>query len=281
MTATACTANASLISNRSTSSSVQPVFVEHRPHRRRRASSSPTSARGRWSPAPTMRASGVRPRAARVGGRHHDERRGAVVDARRVAGGDGAVGLERRLQRAERLAASCPRAPTRRDRRRRRSPFFCGIVHRQDLVGERAGVAAPRPPSGGSRPRRRPARCARDAVLLGDGLAGHAHVPVLEGAPQAVVDHRSRRSAPLPMRSPSRARGSRYGRAGSSTPCRRRRRCRCRRPRSPCAASITAFRPEPQTLLIVSADTADRQAAAERRLARRVLAERRPRRRCP
>ena len=44
-------------------------------------------------------------------------------------------------------------------------------------------------------------------------------------------------------------------RSCSSTPCRRRRRCRCRRCAMPCAASITAFRPEPHTLLIVSAAT--------------------------
>ena len=40
-----------------------------------------------------------------------------------------------------------------------------------------------------------------------------------------------------------------------------------------CAASITAFRPEPQTLLMVSAATWRRQAGADRGLAGRVLAE--------
>ena len=42
--------------------------------------------------------------------------------------------------------------------------------------------------------------------------------------------------------------------------------------RMACAASITAFRPEPQTALIVSAGTALRQAGLDDRLARRVLA---------
>ena len=40
----------------------------------------------------------------------------------------------------------------------------------------------------------------------------------------------------------------------------------------PWAASITAFSPEPHTLLIVSAATVDRQPAVERRLPRRILA---------
>ena len=41
----------------------------------------------------------------------------------------------------------------------------------------------------------------------------------------------------------------------------------------PCAASITAFRPEPQTWLTVVADTRAVEPGAERRLTRRVLAE--------
>ena len=39
----------------------------------------------------------------------------------------------------------------------------------------------------------------------------------------------------------------------------------------PCAASITALRPEPHTLLIVIAATCSCEPAVERRLARRVL----------
>ena len=44
----------------------------------------------------------------------------------------------------------------------------------------------------------------------------------------------------------------------------------------PCAASITAFSPEPQTLLMVSARDTIVEAAVERRLARRVLPVARP-----
>ena len=61
-------------------------------------------------------------------------------------------------------------------------------------------------------------------------------------------------TSPLPSRSPSRTRGSRYGQllidsmppatAMSMSPV-----------AMPCAASITAFSPEPHTLLIVSAAT--------------------------
>ena len=77
-------------------------------------------------------------------------------------------------------------------------------------------------------------------------------------------------SWPLPIRRPSRTRGSRYGAllidsmppatAISMSPV-----------AIPWAASITAFSPEPQTLLIVIAATRSRQAAIQRRLPCRVL----------
>ena len=74
------------------------------------------------------------------------------------------------------------------------------------------------------------------------------------------------------MRSPSRTRGSRYGQllidsmppatTMSMSPV-----------AMPCAASITALRPEPHTLLIVSAPTLLVEAALERGLPRGRLAE--------
>ena len=86
-TATACTENASLISKRSTSSSVQPAFFATL----RTASTGVISTIFGARPLvawPTMRAIGVMPSAARLVGAHHDQRRGAVVHAGRIAGGD-------------------------------------------------------------------------------------------------------------------------------------------------------------------------------------------------
>ena len=100
-TATACTENASF-SSKDPPRRAASRLSQRRAARRRPASSARTSAPGRSSPVPTMRASGVeaeRPRALR---RHHDQRRRAVVDAGRVAGRHRAVRLERGLQRAER-----------------------------------------------------------------------------------------------------------------------------------------------------------------------------------
>ena len=232
MTATACTANASFSSKRSTSCRFQPAFFATLRDASTGVISSIFGSRPlvAWA---TMRASGVRPSACGARGRHHDQRGGAVVHRRRVAGGDAAVLLEGRLQRAQRLAASCRRAPTRRASNSTGSPFFCGIAHRQDLGGELAGgvrgggllVAV-----GGEGV----LLVARHLVRVGHGLAGVAHVPVLERAPQAVVDHRSRSSARGPCAGPRGPWTAGTARC-SSTPCRRPPRSRCRRSGCPAA----------------------------------------------
>ena len=125
---------------------------------------------------PTMRAIGVerRARAARVGA-HHDERRRAVVHAGRVAGRDGAVLLERRLERAPapRRVVSSRIASSRSTTSG--SPFFCGmLMGRISSVNQpsRVACAALRWLGGGVLV----LLGARDVVLLGDVLAGEPHV---------------------------------------------------------------------------------------------------------
>ena len=59
----------------------------------------------------------------------------------------------------------------------------------------------------------------------------------------------------------------------SSTPCRRRRRSRCRRCAMPCAASITALRPGAADLVDGQRGDVIAEAASQRRLPRRRLAE--------
>ena len=112
---------------------------------------------------------------------------------------------------------------------------------------------------------------ARDAVLLGDVLAGVAHVVVVVDVPQAVVHHGVDDLAVAQAIALARL-GSRYGALVMlSMP-----------PATTiselpvwiaCWPSATAFSPEPQTLLMVMAATADGQSAAERRLARRILSQ--------
>src|SRR5215212_4578599 len=95
ITATNCTENASLISNRSTSASAHPIFSANR----RIASTGVISTYFGARPLvawPTMRAMGVTPR--------HDDKGGrAVVDGRSIARGDSSVLLERGLQRCQRV----------------------------------------------------------------------------------------------------------------------------------------------------------------------------------
>ena len=123
---------------------------------------------------------------------------------------------------------------------------------RQDFVLEPARSVAPR--GFLVAPRRelvllRPA----DVVVLGDDFARVAHVALLERAPEAVVDHRIDDLAvahPQPLadaRQQVRALlidSMPPATAMSMSPV-----------AMPCAASMTAFSPEPQTLLIVSAAT--------------------------
>ena len=100
-TATACTENASLISNRSTSSRSHPAFSATR----RTASTGVISTNLGREPAGRLGHDARERREAerlRALLRHDDERGRAVVDARRVAGGHRPAFLERRLQLAER-----------------------------------------------------------------------------------------------------------------------------------------------------------------------------------
>ena len=82
-------------------------------------------AAGRLADDPRQRRQPERPGAL---GRHDDERGGAVVDARRVAGRDRSVLLERRLQRGERLQRWCPAGSPRRASITTGSPLRCGMA---------------------------------------------------------------------------------------------------------------------------------------------------------
>ncbi|MNS65827.1 hypothetical protein D3C72_990090 [compost metagenome] len=112
----------------------------------------------------------------------------AVVDAGGVAGGDQAVGAEGGLQLAE-LVGGGVRADRLVTADDDRVGLALGHAHGHDLLGELAGlvggvgelVAAGRPLVHG---------LTGHAELLGDVGAVDAHVDVVEGAPQAVVDHR-------------------------------------------------------------------------------------------
>ena len=229
-TATACTENASFSSNRSTSSSVQPIFSRDsadgfdRRHqhelRRQAARRLADDARERRQ---AERAAPFR--------RHHDQRRGAVVDAGRVAGGDRAVLLERRLQRAR-----APRAvvSARIDSSRSTTtgaPFRCGIeTGRISSANSPASVAAP--PSGGCAAAY--ASCALARRRCTARRRPRRRSPC--GTARRRTTGRRRSSSRPPRRCPAaalRARAAAGTGSCSSTPCRRRRRCRCRRRGSP------------------------------------------------
>ena len=123
--------------------------------RRRRATSQPFSTpcaslrRGSsaasWAAMPlvacaTMRAIGCEAELLRAFGGHHDERGGAIVHRRGVAGGHGAVLLERRLQGAQGFGAWCRRAPTRPGRRRAGRPSSAESATGSISSLNRAGV---------------------------------------------------------------------------------------------------------------------------------------------
>ena len=188
-TATACTANASFSSKRSTSRELPAGLLARRGAPLRPASSARTSAPGRSSPAPTMRASGVRPSAC--------ARSAAITtsaDAPSLTPGAlPAVTVPSFLNAGFSAASACG-----------------GGVGADRLVAiddERRALLLRDRRSAGSRRRTRPRRSrarrllmaargvvvlrvAADVVVLGDDLAGVAHVALLERAPQAVVDHR-------------------------------------------------------------------------------------------
>jgi len=120
--------------------------------------------------------------------RHHDQRRRAVVDPGRVAGRHAAVLLERGAQPAQRF-----RRRVGTDRfvaiERYRRAFLLRDLDRDDFVGEPALARRVRGLAmalGGVLI----LVGAPDLEVLGDVLAGHPHVALLERAPQAIVDHR-------------------------------------------------------------------------------------------
>ncbi len=216
-----------------------------------------------------MRASGVRPSARAFVGRHHDERRGAVVDARRVAGGDGAVLLERRLQARRALRRSCPRESPRRDRRRRdRLSSAEWLIGRISSANQPSRVARGRLAVAlrgvrvlfrARRPRRSPPRRLADMPMWHCSNAHHRPSLIIEST-----------SVPLPIRSPSRMRGSRYGRVAH--------RLHAARDGDVDVAGRDALRREHHRLQPGAADLVDREGgdavaepAVERGLARRIL----------
>ena len=188
----------------------------------------------------------------RAFGRHDDERGRAVVDAGRVARGHRAVLLERRLERRQRFGGrvGADRLVAIDDDRR---ALLLRDRDRQDFVRERALGGRLRGLADGCAPRTRPAprgrrgsarrRLRRTLPMWQFSNAHHRPSLIIEST-----------SSPLPMRRPSRTRGSRYGQllidsmppatATSMSPT-----------RMAWSASITAFSPEPHTLLIVSAAT--------------------------
>ncbi len=107
--------------------SVPAGLLRHLPRGLDRRHQHASSARGRSWPAPRCGPAAAAPRALALVGRHHDQRRRAVVDRRRVAGRDRAVLLEGRLEGAAASPASCRRAPTRPWSNITGAPFFCGI----------------------------------------------------------------------------------------------------------------------------------------------------------
>ena len=121
-------------------------------------------------------------------GGHEDDGGGCVVDAGRVAGGDGAIFLEGGLEGGERFerGVGADAFVVREDGGRR--AFFGGEGEGNDFGVEAAGLLC----GGGFAmgvERVLILLFAGDGVLVGDEFAGHAHVLVVAGAPEAVVDH--------------------------------------------------------------------------------------------
>ena len=205
-----------------------------------------------------------------LGGEH--ERAGAVVDARRVAGGvravlaDEAGQLGERLQRVSRRGASStsttvsplrPLMVTGTISSGRRPSSVAAIVRSCERSAQRSMSA--RVISSSS-----PTSVASSNICL----------PV-KGLRQAVVDHRVERLDVAHAEAEARAWAA--GRApATSTPCRRRRRPRGRRRGSPGRSCPAARMPDAQTLLIVSEETSFGMPGLDLRLARGDLALARP-----
>ena len=144
-TATACTENASLNSKRSTSVRSQPTFCRDLAHgfdrrhqhefRRQSARRLPDDARHRRQ-AEASRASAAMTTSAD----------GAVVDARRIAGGDAAVLLERRLRAASVSTVVSARIASSRSNDERRAFLLRDAIGRisslnQPALGRARGLA--------------------------------------------------------------------------------------------------------------------------------------------
>ena len=172
-------ANASLISHRSTSAIFQagPVQRPRDGDRRRQPGV------GRRHPAVAharMTASGSSPRACGERAAGHHERGGAVVDAGRVAGGDGeSLDLRvQRLQRCQLLQRRCRGGGARRWRTSTKSPSRRGHLEREDLRREASRCRFRRPPACASGTPRRPCPRGVDARPRGGVPAdGDRHVP--------------------------------------------------------------------------------------------------------
>ena len=262
-------ANASLISNRSTSPSVQPArssalridgagaVVNH-------------SGACAWLAYATMRASGCRPRSPRQPPSLASTMAARAVRDRRGRGGrDRAVLAERRLERrdlrrcrsrrASSSWATCCLALARRDRDRRDLRAESRLLDRALRAAHglgREGVLV----------------VARVAVLRGGRVGEATHRLAVPRALQSVVEHVIEDLAVAHAITRARLRAAGTARSTST---------RGRRPvpiaRVPAriwsAASITAFMPEPHILLTVVAGMLERNTGSERRLACRGLAE--------
>ena len=186
--AMATTANASLISQRSIVVASQLRLAERALDGDRRRGGEPLGRLRAPAPCATNAAPAAsQPRACATSAPQHDQRRGAVVDRRRVAGGDRAVLLERRL--AATGSSRCRRAPApRRCSTLLAAPLRCGTS-----TATISSLNAPAFCAASARLKLSMAyaSCARaiDLLLLRAQLGGVAHVEVVVHVPQAVVDH--------------------------------------------------------------------------------------------
>ena len=169
-----------------------------------------------------------------------------------VPGALPAVTVPSFLNAGRSLASASSEASGRGDSSRRTtmgSPFFCGTSIGNDLRFDVAGVHRAHGALVAFE-RELVLLLARDFVFFGDEFGGHAHVEVVVNVPQSVVNHGVDDFGVAECGSRCARRAADRG-SWTSTPCRRRRRFRLSPSITPCAASATALRPEPQTLLMV------------------------------
>ena len=211
-----------------------------------------------------------------------DRRRGAVGDARRVAGRDRAVGHARRRIGLRSGSAKTGFSRPSASRLVSRARPFVGVDSRPSSLPLRTGT-------GTISSSKRPASIAAMRLLV----ALQRELVLVLAADLGLGSRRARRACPC-GRTRSRTTGRR-GRSrrparrcrggsrsapwgsgtgpGSCSPCRPRPRSRRRRRGSRPRPSMIAFRPEPQTRLIVVALVESARPRLEGRLARRRLAD--------